>query len=34
MRQIVDNALDWPPAPPPRPEQILLPSGEFRLWTA
>ena len=22
MRQIVDRAFDWQPAPPPRPEQI------------
>lgn len=22
MRQIVDRAMDWQPAPPPRPEQI------------
>ena len=34
MRQMVDQALDWQPAPPPRPEQILLPSGDFRLWSA
>jgi hypothetical protein len=32
MRQIVDSALDW--EPPPRPEQILLPSKDFRLWRA
>ena len=25
MRQIVDRAFDWQPAPPPRPEQIWLP---------
>jgi hypothetical protein len=34
MRQIVDRALDWKPAPPPRPEQIDLPGRDFRLWTA
>jgi hypothetical protein len=22
MRRVVDHALDWQPAPPPRPEQI------------
>jgi hypothetical protein len=26
MRQTVDRALDWQPAPPPRPEQICLPA--------
>jgi hypothetical protein len=25
MRQIVDCALDWQPAPPPRPEQTWFP---------
>jgi hypothetical protein len=25
MRQVVDSALDWQPAPPPRPEQIWFP---------
>jgi hypothetical protein len=25
MRQAVDRARDWQPAPPPRPEQIWLP---------
>jgi len=25
MRQIVDRAFDWQPAPPPPPEQIWLP---------
>ena len=25
MRQIVDNAFDWQPAPPARPEQTWLP---------
>jgi hypothetical protein len=25
MRQIVDCAFDWQPAPPPRPEQIWFP---------
>jgi hypothetical protein len=24
MRQIVDHALDWEPAPPPRPEQMFF----------
>jgi hypothetical protein len=26
MRQIVDRAMDWPPAPPCRPEQIWFPT--------
>jgi hypothetical protein len=34
MRQIVDRALDWPPAPAPQPEQIDFPGKDFRLWTA
>jgi hypothetical protein len=34
MRQIVDRALDWPPAPPPRPEQTWFPDKDFHLWTA
>ena len=34
MRQIVDRAMDWQPAPPPRPEQIDFPGRDFRLWTA
>jgi hypothetical protein len=34
MRQIVDRALDWQPAPPPRPEQIDLPGRDFQLWAA
>ena len=34
MRQIVDSALDWQPTPPPRPEQISLPTMDFRAWTA
>jgi hypothetical protein len=25
MRQVVDRAFDWQPAPPPRPEQIWFP---------
>jgi len=25
MREAVDKALDWRPAPPPRPEQIWFP---------
>jgi hypothetical protein len=25
MREAVDRALDWQPAPPPRPEQIWFP---------
>ncbi len=25
MRQVVDRAMDWQAAPPPRPEQIWLP---------
>jgi hypothetical protein len=27
MRQIVDRAIEWQPAPPPRPEQIWLPGA-------
>ena len=34
MRQIVDGALDWEPAPPPRPEQISFAGKDFRVWTA
>ena len=34
MRQIVDCALDWQPAPQPRPEQKSLPSMDFRARTA
>ena len=34
MRQIVDRALDWQPAPAPRPEQIDFPGRDFQLWTA
>jgi hypothetical protein len=34
MRQMVDRALDWQPAPPPRLEQIDLPGRDSRLWTA
>jgi hypothetical protein len=30
MRQIVDLASDWQPAPPPRPVQIWLPVSENR----
>ena len=33
MRQIVDCALDWQPAPPPRAEQILFPHEDFKSWT-
>ncbi len=29
MRQLVDNATDWLPAPPPRPEQTCFP-GSYR----
>ena len=25
MREVVDRAVDWKPAPPPRPEQIYFP---------
>jgi hypothetical protein len=28
MRQVVDKALDWEPAPRFQPEQILLPVGQ------
>jgi hypothetical protein len=34
MRQIVDCALDWQPAPQPRPEQISFPLKDFSPWTA
>ena len=34
MRQVVDSALDWQPARPPRPEQIIFPVKDFRFWTA
>ncbi|HEY5915514.1 MAG TPA: hypothetical protein VJA21_33435 [Verrucomicrobiae bacterium] len=27
MRQVVDRATDWQPAPPPRPEQIWFPGS-------
>jgi hypothetical protein len=31
MRQIVDRAFDWQPAPEPRPEQIWLPGTHRRV---
>jgi hypothetical protein len=31
MRQIVDLATEWPPAPSPRPVQIWFPASENRL---
>ena len=31
MRQIVDRATDWRPAPPPRPVQIWFPAADDRL---
>jgi hypothetical protein len=31
MRQIVDRATDWQPAPQPRPVQIWFPTAEERL---
>ena len=31
MRQIVDRAFDWQPAPPPRPEQIWFPGAHRRV---
>jgi hypothetical protein len=34
MRQIVDNALDWQPAPPPPPEQISFSLKDFSPWAA
>jgi len=34
MRQLVDCALDWQPAPPPRPEQISFPLKDFTPWSA
>jgi hypothetical protein len=27
MRQVVDSAIDWAPAPPPRPEQVWFPDS-------
>jgi hypothetical protein len=34
MRQMVDRALDWQPAPQPRPEQIVFSGKDFRLGPA
>jgi hypothetical protein len=31
MRQIVDRALDWEPAPSPRPEQIWFPGAHRQI---
>jgi len=31
MRQIVDRAFDWQPAPEPRPEQIWLPGTQRQI---
>lgn len=31
MRQIVERATDWQPAPPPRPVQIWFPVAQERL---
>jgi len=31
MRQLVDRAMDWPPAPPARPEQIWFPNGHRQI---
>jgi hypothetical protein len=31
MRQIVDRAFDWQPAPQPRPEQIYFPGTHRRV---
>ena len=33
MRQIVDSALDWQPAPSPRPEQISFSASDFSPWS-
>jgi hypothetical protein len=30
MREVVDQAIDWSPAPPPPPEQILFPDVSRR----
>jgi len=27
MRQVVERAIDWRPAPPPRPEQVWFPGA-------
>ncbi len=34
MRRIVEGALDWQPAPAPRPEQIWLPESRLQSRTA
>jgi len=31
MRQLVDSAIDWQPAPPARPEQMWLAASGLRL---
>ena len=33
MRQVVDRAIDWPSAPPPRPEQIWFPGVHRQIAT-
>jgi hypothetical protein len=34
MRQIVDRAIDWPAATPPRPEQIWFPGSHRQVAAA
>jgi hypothetical protein len=34
MRQVVDRAMDWEAAPPPRPEQIWFPNTYRAVQTA
>jgi hypothetical protein len=34
MRQMVDRAFDWQPAPPPRPEQTWLPGTHRQVRVA
>ncbi len=34
MRQVVDRAIDWQPAPPPRPEQTWFPGAHREIELA
>jgi hypothetical protein len=34
MRQVVDRAIDWAPAPPPRPEQTWFPNASRQALSA
>jgi hypothetical protein len=31
MRRVVDGAMDWQPAPSPRPEQVWLPNAQRQI---